>query len=91
MVYTRHGETADHYIERQCQQMPKYREARVGYQSDNVEQTVILGRGAHPSAPAGLWWELEPDPQPGSGSAPPQSASGASTTCRFAMPRAPQP
>ena len=45
VVYTRHGETADHYIERQCEEMPKYREARVAT-SDNVEQTVILGRGA---------------------------------------------
>lgn len=29
VVYTRHGETADHYIERMCQLLPRYREARV--------------------------------------------------------------
>ena len=45
VVYTRHGETADHYIERMCQQLPKYREARVAT-SDSIEQTLILGRGA---------------------------------------------
>lgn len=45
VVYTKHGETADHYIERMCQQLPKYREARVAT-SDGVEQTIIMGRGA---------------------------------------------
>lgn len=45
VVYTKHGETADHYIERMCQLLPKYREARVAT-SDGVEQTIIMGRGA---------------------------------------------
>ena len=45
VVYTKHGETADHFIERMCQQLPKYREARVAT-SDGVEQTIIMGRGA---------------------------------------------
>ena len=44
VVYTRHGETADHYIERMCQLLPRYREARVAT-SDYTEQTLILGRG----------------------------------------------
>lgn len=45
VVFTRHGEIADQYIERLCDGQPRYREVRVAT-SDNVEQTVILGRGA---------------------------------------------
>ena len=45
VVFTRHGEIADQYIERLCGQQPRWREVRVAT-SDNVEQTVILGRGA---------------------------------------------
>ncbi|MDD3411504.1 MAG: NYN domain-containing protein, partial [Eubacteriales bacterium] len=29
VIYTKHGETADQYIERSCGQLPVYREARV--------------------------------------------------------------
>ncbi|MDD3334908.1 MAG: NYN domain-containing protein [Eubacteriales bacterium] len=57
VVYTRHGETADHYIERMCQQLPRYREARVAT-SDGVEQTLILGRGATRLSARELWREL---------------------------------
>ena len=57
IVYTRHGETADHFIERQCQQLPKYREAHVA-SSDGVEQTIILGRGATRMSARELWREL---------------------------------
>lgn len=57
VVYTRHGETADHYIERLCQELPKYREARVAT-SDNVEQTVILGRGATRLSSREFWREV---------------------------------
>lgn len=45
VIYTRHGETADQYIERLCDTQPRYREVCVAT-SDSVEQTVILGRGA---------------------------------------------
>ena len=45
IVFTRHGEIADQYIERLCDGQPRHREVRVAT-SDNVEQTVILGRGA---------------------------------------------
>jgi predicted RNA-binding protein with PIN domain len=45
VVYTKHGETADQFIEHMCQNLPRYREARVAT-SDNTEQTLILGRGA---------------------------------------------
>lgn len=44
-VFTRHGETADQYIERLCDQQPRHREVRVAT-NDAVEQTIILGRGA---------------------------------------------
>lgn len=57
VVYTRHGETADHYIERMCQLLPRYREARVAT-SDGVEQTLILGRGATRLSARELWREL---------------------------------
>lgn len=57
VVYTRHGETADHYIERMCQLLPKYREARVAT-SDSVEQTLILGRGATRLSAREFWREV---------------------------------
>ena len=66
VVYTRHGETADHYIERQCQQLPKYREARVAT-SDSIEQTLILGRGATRLSARELWRELNSERSAGRG------------------------
>jgi predicted RNA-binding protein with PIN domain len=45
VVYTKHGQTADQYIERACARLHVYREARVAT-SDHLEQTIILGRGA---------------------------------------------
>lgn len=45
VVYTRHGETADQYIERLCDTQPRHREMRVAT-NDAVEQTIVLGRGA---------------------------------------------
>ncbi len=45
VVYTRHGETADQYIERLCDGQPRHREVRVAT-NDAVEQTIVLGRGA---------------------------------------------
>ena len=50
VVYTRRGETADHYIERMCEEVRE----RVEYgrlqlrvaTSDSLEQTIVLGRGA---------------------------------------------
>ena len=78
VVYTRHGETADHYIERQCEEMPKYREARVAT-SDNVEQTVILGRGATRISSRELWWELNQTRSRGRDQHRPDPSGGAST------------
>ncbi|MCE5343484.1 MAG: NYN domain-containing protein [Eubacteriales bacterium] len=45
VVYTAHGQTADQYIEFTCGRLPVYREVRVAT-SDQLEQTMILGRGA---------------------------------------------
>ena len=45
VVFTKHAESADNYIEATCQRVPKWRQVRVAT-SDSVEQTVALGRGA---------------------------------------------
>lgn len=45
LVFTKHGETADSYIERLVAQMPRYRQARVAT-SDGAEQAMVLGSGA---------------------------------------------
>lgn len=50
VVYTRKGETADHYIERMCDEVRERAEygkilLRVAT-SDSVEQTIAMGRGA---------------------------------------------
>ena len=50
VVFTQKGETADRYIERLCDELGEdieYRrkEVRVAT-SDNLEQTIVLGRGA---------------------------------------------
>lgn len=45
LVYTRHGETADSYIERLVAQTPKYRQVRVAT-SDGLEQSQVLSTGA---------------------------------------------
>ncbi len=66
VVYTRHGETADHYIERMCQLLPKYREARVAT-SDSIEQTLILGRGATRLSAREFWREVRQERDQGRG------------------------
>ncbi|MBQ8201084.1 MAG: NYN domain-containing protein [Clostridia bacterium] len=45
LVFTKHGETADAYIERLAAQTPKYRTMRVAT-SDGLEQSLVLGAGA---------------------------------------------
>ena len=86
IVFTRHGEIADQYIERLCDGQPRYREVRVAT-SDNVEQTVILGRGATRISSRELWWELNQTRSRGRDQHRPNPASGASTIAA-AMPRA---
>ena len=45
VVFTKHAESADNYIEAACDAAPKWRRVRVAT-SDAVEQTVTLGRGS---------------------------------------------
>lgn len=45
VVFTKHGETADSYIERLVAQVPKYRVVRVAT-SDGLEQSQVLSTGA---------------------------------------------
>lgn len=45
VVFTKHAESADNFIEAQCEAAPKWRHVRVA-SSDSVEQTIALGRGA---------------------------------------------
>ena len=45
VVFTKHAESADNYIEAACAAAPKWRRVRVAT-SDSTEQTVTMGRGA---------------------------------------------
>lgn len=45
VIFTKHGETADSYIERQVALCPKYRSVRVAT-SDGLEQSQVLANGA---------------------------------------------
>lgn len=45
VVFTKHAESADNYIEAACAAAPRWRSVRVAT-SDALEQTVTLGRGA---------------------------------------------
>lgn len=62
IVYTRKGETADHYIERMCESYAH--DVEVGRlsirvaTSDGLEQTVVLGRGAERLSAREMWREL---------------------------------
>jgi len=57
VIFTKHGQTADQYIEKSCGKLPAYREVRVAT-SDYLEQTMILGRGATRLSSRELWQEL---------------------------------
>jgi len=58
VIFTKHGQTADQYIEKACGNTPSYREVRVAT-SDHLEQTMILGRGATRLSSRELWQELK--------------------------------
>ena len=45
VIFTKHAESADNFIEAQCAAAPKWRHVRVAT-SDSTEQTVTMGRGA---------------------------------------------
>ena len=62
VVFTRKGETADHYIERYCETVVRDVESgrlelRVAT-SDALEQTVVLGRGAGRVSAREIWREM---------------------------------
>ncbi|MFH1512224.1 MAG: NYN domain-containing protein [Bacillota bacterium] len=57
VIFSKHGQTADQYIERTCGKTPSWREVRVAT-SDHLEQTMILGRGATRLSARELWQEL---------------------------------
>ncbi|MBR3763518.1 MAG: NYN domain-containing protein [Clostridia bacterium] len=58
VVYTRHGETADSYIERLVVQTPRYRTIRVAT-SDGAIQNMALGAGATRITSRELLQEME--------------------------------
>jgi len=64
LVFTKKGETADTYIERQTALAPKYRQVRVAT-SDGLEQSQILSVGAVRLSARELIRELEHIPQKG--------------------------
>lgn len=64
VVYTRHGETADSYIERMAVQAPRYRVIRVAT-SDGAIQNMALGAGATRITSRELLIELEQAHQTG--------------------------
>jgi len=63
VVFTQKGETADHYIERLCDEYAErieYRQAEVRVAtSDALEQTIVLGRGAGRMSSRELLMEMQ--------------------------------
>lgn len=83
IVYTRKGETADHYIERLCDENARRvelgrLELRVAT-SDNTEQTVVFGRGAVRISSRELIYEMRTTRQTGASYVKPVFKSGRST------------
>ena len=83
IVFTQKGETADHYIERQCDEHARAveigrLELRVAT-SDNTEQTVVFGRGAIRISSRELIYEMLKARQDGGKYIRPAVKSGRST------------
>lgn len=83
IVFTQKGETADHYIERQCDEHARAveigrLELRVAT-SDNTEQTVVFGRGAIRISSRELIYEMRQARQDGGKYIRPAVKSGRST------------
>ena len=80
VVYTQKNETADHYIERLCDE--RAREVEYGRleirvaTSDNVEQMVVLGRGAIRMSSRELLYEMDAVRREGRAGASRPKASG---------------
>ena len=58
VVFTKHGESADNYIEAVCDAAPKWRQIRVAT-SDALEQMIIWGEGARRMSARELKEEVE--------------------------------
>lgn len=58
VVYTKEAETADHYIERVVNNLPRHYRVRVAT-SDALEQLIILGRGATRISAKELYHEIQ--------------------------------
>lgn len=74
LVYTRHGETADSYIERLVALTPRYRQVRVAT-SDGLEQSQILSTGATRLSSRELLLEMRQAREKGMGAHQAQSAA----------------
>jgi uncharacterized protein len=78
LVFTRHGETADSYIERLAAMTPKYRSLRVAT-SDGLEQSQVLSSGAIRMTSRELLRELRQMRETGMAAHQEQSAAGRKT------------
>ncbi len=90
IVFTQKGETADHYIERLCDEHARQvelgrLELRVAT-SDGTEQTVVFGRGAVRISSRELIYEMRQARQSGEQFAHPPSRAAARATIMEHMP-----
>ena len=90
IVFTQKGETADHYIERLCDEHARQvelgrLELRVAT-SDGTEQTVVFGRGAVRISSRELIYEMRQARQSGEQYAHPASRASGRTTIMEHMP-----
>ena len=90
IVFTQKGETADHYIERLCDEHARQvelgrLELRVAT-SDGTEQTVVFGRGAVRISSRELIYEMRQAKQSGAQYAHPLSRSSGRATIMEHMP-----
>jgi len=90
VVFTQKGETADHYIERLCDEHARQvelgrLELRVAT-SDSTEQTVVFGRGAVRISSRELIYEMQQARQSGAQYAHPLSRSSGRSTIMEHMP-----
>ena len=90
IVFTQKGETADHYIERLCDEHARQvelgrLELRVAT-SDGTEQTVVFGRGAVRISSRELIYEMRQAKQSGAQYAHPAGRASGRTTIMEHMP-----
>ena len=90
IVFTQKGETADHYIERLCDEHERQvelgrLELRVAT-SDGTEQTIVFGRGAVRISSRELIYEMRQAKQSGAQFAHPLSRSSSRSTILESVP-----